>query len=212
MTALIYLKETLERIPVQRGLVYLYSLSQSECTRNNKCGMEIGMSREKDQVAVLKCALGDRINLDIDNTLPEDFIFDGEKFSVKHSGSKIGTPVKAKWTSADKSVQDTIDAIINADDSYYPHLLITYLDTRTNKITIIGISSETNQNIIKEMKHGAFKIPAGNSRGIEYSTTAMKRLLEKKSFVVDINEADLSGGVDPIQRRIQLLTAAGVNP
>jgi len=174
--------------------------------------MEIGMSREKDQVAVLKCALGDRINLDIDNTLPEDFIFDGEKFSVKHSGSKIGTPVKAKWTSADKSVQDTIDAIINADDSYYPHLLITYLDTRTSKITIMGISSETNRSTIKEMKHGAFKIPAGNSRGIEYSTTAMKRLLEKKSFVVDINEADLSGGVDPIQRRIQLLMAAGVNP
>jgi len=174
--------------------------------------MEIGMSREKDQVAVLKCALGDRINLDIDNTLPEDFIFDGEKFSVKHSGSKIGTPVKAKWTSADKSAQDTIEAMITAAESYYPHLLITYLDARAKKITIIGISSEMNRNIIKDMKHEAFKIPAGNSRGIEYSTTAMKQLLTNKSFVIEINDSDLTGGLDPIQRRIQLLTAAGFNP
>ena len=211
MAALNFLKQVLERVSVQRGLVHLYSLSQSECTRN-KCGMEIGMSREKDQVAVLKYALGDRINLDIDNTLPEDFIFNAEKFSVKHSGSKIGTPVKAKWTSADKSVQDTIEAMITAAESYYPHLLITYIDARAKKITIIGISSETNRSTIKEMKHGAFKIPAGNSRGIEYSTTAMKRLLEKKSFVVEINDADLTGGVDPIQRRIQLLTAAEFNP
>lgn len=156
------LKEVLQNKDAQRGLIALYTQSQSECTRNGTCGMEVGMSREKDQGAVLKLFLGDKINLDIDNTLPEDYIIGKSKISAKHSGSKVGSAVKAKWTSADVSVKEAIESMINAEDSYYPCLLITYLDTYSKKITIICISAEENKNVIKKLKSDAFR-PAGIS-------------------------------------------------
>ena len=65
MEALDLIKEVYENEEAQRGLVNLYSQSQAECTRNGMCGMEIGMSREKDQGSVLKLFLQDNINLNI---------------------------------------------------------------------------------------------------------------------------------------------------
>lgn len=204
------LKSILENKDAQRGLIALYTQSQSECTRNGACGMEVGMSREKDQGAILKLFLGDRINLDIDNSLPEDYIIGKSKISAKHSGSKVGTTVKAKWTSADVSVKEAIEKMINAEDSYYPHLLLTYLDTHIKKITIICISSEENKNIIKTLKNDAFTIPKGNSRGIEYSRKAMNELLKKIYFKIEIYDVDLKSGINPIERRIQLLKSMGI--
>lgn len=206
------LKSILENKEAQKGLIALYTQSQSECTRNKRCGMEVGMSREKDQGAVLKLFLGSRINLDIDNTLPEDYIIGKSKISSKHSGSKFGSSVKAKWTSADLSVKEAIEEMINAEDSYYPHLLITYFDTLNNKIIIICISSEENRNIIKNLKNEAFTIPKGNSRGIEYSKKAMNELLKNIYFKIEICDADLKSGVNPIERRIQMLKSMGINP
>lgn len=206
------LKSILENKEAQKGLVALYTQSQSECTRNGACGMEVGMSREKDQGAVLKLFLGDRINLDINNTLPEDYVVGNSKISSKHSGSKVGTAVKAKWTSADVSVKEAIDGMINAEDSYYPHLLITYLDTHNKKVTIICIPSEENRNVIKTLKNEAFTIPKGNSRGIEYSKKAMNELLKKIYFKIEICDVDLKSGMNPIERRIQLLKSMGISP
>jgi hypothetical protein len=204
------LKSTLENKEAQRGLIALYTQSQSECTRNGACGMEVGMSREKDQGAVLKLFLNDKINLNIDNTLPEDYVVGNSKISAKHSGSKVGSPVKVKWTSADTSVKEAIGQIINAKDSYYPHLLLTYLDIRNKKITIICISSEQNKIIIKSLKNEAFTIPKGNSRGIEYSKKAMNELLKKIYFKIEISDVDLKNGINPIERRIQLLKSMGI--
>ena len=204
------LKSILENKEAQRGLIELYIQSQSECTRNGTCGMEVGMSREKDQGAVLKLFLNDKINLDIDNTLPEDYVVGNSKISSKHSGSKIGLPVKAKWTSADSSVKEAIEQLINAEDSYYPHLLLTYIDNRNKKITIICVSSEENKNIIKSLKNEAFNIPKGNSRGIEYSRKAMNELLKKKYFNIEICDVNLKSGANPIERRIQMLKSMGI--
>jgi hypothetical protein len=204
------LKGVFENKSAQKGLVLLYSQSQTECTRNGVCGMEVGMSREKDQGAVLKLFLGDKVNLDIDNTLPEDYTIGTEKISAKHCGSKVGTTVKAKWTSADESVKEAITAMIDAEDTYYPHLLLTYLDTKANKITIICIASEHNKSVIKTMKEEAFSVPKGNSRGIEYSTKAMKNLLANTYFKIVIDDADLKGGMDPIERRMAMLKMNGI--
>ena len=123
----------------QRCLIQLYSQSQSECTRNGKILMHIGLSREQDEAAVLKLFLGDKINLQIDNALLEDYVILNAKISAKHSSSKVGTPVKAKWTSADLSVQDAIKYMINAPDDYYPHLLLTYFDMKAKIITKICV-------------------------------------------------------------------------
>lgn len=204
------LKSILENKEAQRGLIALYTQSQSECTRNGVCGMEIGMSREKDQGAVLKLFLNDKINLDIDNTLPEDYIVGKSKISAKHSANKVGSPVKTKWTSADTSVKEAVKQMINAEDSYYPHLLLTYFDIRNKKITIICISSEETKNIIKRLKNEAFTIPKGNSRGIEYSKKMMNELLRKIYFKIDIYDVDLKSGMNPIERRIQLLKSMGI--
>lgn len=206
------LKQVLQNKEAQRGLIELYTQSQSECTRNDRCGMEVGMAREKDQGAVLKLFLGDKINLDIDNVLPEDYIIGNSKISAKHSGNKPGSAVKVKWTSADVSVKEAIDSIINANDSYYPHLLITYLETASKKITIVCISAEENKNTIKTLQYDAFKIPKGNSRGIEYSTKAMHELLKKAYFKIEIPDVDLKSGLNPIERRIHLLKNMGINP
>lgn len=204
------LQSTLTNKEAQRGLIALYTQSQSECTRNGDCGMEIGISREKDQGAVLKLFLNDKVNLDIDNTLPEDYVVGNSKISAKHSGSKVGSPVKVKWTSADTSVKEAIEQMIHAEDSYYPHLLLTYLDIRNNKITIICISSEENKNIIKSLQKEAFTIPKGNSRGIPYSKKAMNELLKKIYFNIEICDVDLKSGINPIERRIQLLKSMGI--
>lgn len=204
------LKEVLENKQAQKGLVKLYTQSQSECTRNGACGMEVGMSREKDLGAVLEYFLGDQINLEIDNDLPEDFTLRKSKISVKHSSSKVGSVVKVKWTSADVSVKEAIDALISAEDSYYPHLLIVYLDTHNKKITIICISADHNRQVIKEMKNDAFKIPKGNSRGIEYSKQAMDALLKKTYFKIEIHDVDLKSGLNPIERRKELLKSWGI--
>ena len=206
------LRGVLENPEAQRGLIMMYRTSQTECTRNGNCGMEVGMSREKDQGAVLKHFLGEEVNLNLHNNRPEDFIVGGEKISAKHSGGKVGTSVKAKWTSADTAAADAIRALINADDACYPSLLITYIDTKKNIITIICIKAEVNRTVIKSLGEKAFVVPRGNSRGINYSSEAMKQLIKNKYFEIVITNAILTGGLDPIQRRIQMLTAAGINP
>jgi hypothetical protein len=206
MSELNALKDVLMHKTAQKGLIALYANSQKECTRNGTCGMEIGMAREKDMCAVLKLHLGDAISLDIDNTLPEDFLLHEQKVSIKHSQAKIGSPVKAKWTSADKSVQEAITFMIDAADDYYPHLLLVYMDIKSKKITICCISSEHNRTTIKGLGKSAFKVPTGNSRGIEYSTAAMKELMRQCYFVVEITDADLTGGMDPIERRMKELS------
>ena len=205
------LKNVLENKEAQRGLIALYKQSQSECTRNGNCGMEVGMSREKDQGAVLKLFLGDKINLDIDNTLPEDYIIGNSKISAKHSSNKVGSTVKAKWTSADVSVKEAIKEMINAEDSYYPHLLLTYFDIHNKIIIILCISSEENKKVVKTLKDEAFTIPKGNSRGIEYSKKAMNELIKNNYFKIEIPNVDLKSGVNPIERRIQLLKSMNIN-
>ncbi len=193
----------------QKGLIALYSASNSECRRNGKLGMEVGMAREKDQVAVISLFLGDSVNHDIPNDLPEDILVFGEKISIKHSSSKVGTKVKVKWTSENESVEAARASLLSAPDDYYPHLLITYLDASRNLITIIGISSEHNRNTIRSLGESAFHVPGGNSRGIEYSPSAMRELLRVREFTVEIHTS-LDMILCPIERRVQMLRDMGV--
>jgi hypothetical protein len=199
------LKQVLENPQAQRGLVQLYSESQSECKKNGVCGMEIGMAREKDMSAVRSYYLPNQVNFDVDNTLPEDMIVCGEKISLKHSSGKVGTPVKIKWTAADQSVDADVISMINQPCSYYPHLLLVYIDTKKKMIEIICITSETNRTVIKELGRAAFNVPKGNSRGIQYSSHAMKSLMSRRYFTITIKDADVEGGENPITRRMRIL-------
>ena len=172
--------------------------------------MEIGISREKDQYAVLKLFLGERIRWCDTNDVPEDFVIGDEKVSSKHSSSKVGTPVKVKWTSESHSVEKDIHDIVHAADTYYPHILLTYMDLKEGHVTVIGISSEQNRNTIKTLGKDAFSIPSGNSRGIEYSRKAMTMLLSSPYFRVDVTHSSLHQVGEPIERRMNLLRSMGV--
>jgi hypothetical protein len=196
------LKAVFQDEAAQKGLVTLYALSQSECTRNGKCGMEIGMAREKDQGALLKYYLGDAINLELSNNLAEDYAIGTQKISAKHAANKVGFPVKIKWTAENESVQKIVKTLLTSEQ---PHLLITYMDIKNGKITIICITAEHNKQVISELKEEAFHWQNGNSRGIEYSKKAMSKLLENRYFTIEIN-GDLKGGMDPIKRRMKLLS------
>jgi len=209
------LKTTLENKNFQKGLLQLYADSQKENTRNCKLGMEVGISRERDLVSVLKYFLPDKINSDVDNALPEDFLLNSLKISVKHKQGAIGSAFKVSWTCADNAVKSTINSMINASDNYYPHLLVAYIENINQKITIICITAEENKNIIKSLKENAFKTiknPKGNTRGIEYSKEAMNKLIKNKYFEVVINNADLTKGKNPIQRRIDVLKSMNITP
>jgi len=205
------LKSVLENKEAQRCLIELYSQSQMECTRNGKCGMEIGMAREKDLAAILKMYLKKfPLNLAIDNELPEDYVIGKRKISAKHATGKISSlTVRAKWTSADEAVEEAITYMIQAEDTYYTDLLVVYFDMKNKKITIICISAEHIKHVIKEYGNDAFKIPSGNSRGIEYTKKAMTEFLKKKYFTIEIENVELKNGADPITRRIEYLTSKG---
>ncbi len=204
------IREVYQHLRAQEGIIHLYHISQDECTRNGVCGMEIGISREKDQYAVLKLFLGERIRWCDTNDVPEDFVIGDEKISSKHSSSKVGTPVKVKWTSESHSVEKDIHDIVHAADTYYPHILLTYMDLKEGHVTVIGISSEQNRNTIKTLGKDAFSIPSGNSRGIEYSRKAMTMLLSSPYFRVNFTHSSLRPVGEPIERRMNLLRSMGV--
>lgn len=199
------LRGVFENKEAQKGLVALYAQSQIECTRNGKCGMEVGIAREKDQGAILKYFLGNNVNLNLDNKLPEDYVVGNSKISAKHSCGKVGTAVKVKWTSADKSVQEAITEIINAKDDYYPHVLITYINIRRNIINVICVTAYNNKYVIKKLKTEAFNIPKNNSRGIEYSKKAMSEFIKNAYFNIEIHDAVLTSAIHPIERRMKIL-------
>jgi len=205
------LKDVLSNKTAQKGLIKLYADSQSECMRNGKCGMEIGMSREKDQGAVLKLFMGDAINLELDNSLTEDYKIGNEEISAKHSQGKVGTPVKLKWTSDNESIDKVVKEFL--EGAKYPNLLLTYIDMKNKIITIVCIDSNYHSEVIKTLGEAALKVTKGkNTRGIEYSSAAMKEFVKKPYFKIEIPDADLSGGMDTIERRIKILVDMGIKP
>lgn len=208
--------ETLRRLfqypPAQQALLHLYADSQSDCKKNGKCGPEVGMAREKDLLAVLRYFLKERITTEISNDLPEDFLMDTEKVSVKHSQGAVGSAVKAKWTSDKDSTASDITSIISAEDGYYPHLLLIYMPKGQKKIVIACVEKDKHRTVVKTLKEGAFKILNGNSRGFEYSKAAMKEFLSSPAFICEIQNVDLEGGMDPIQKRMKQLELYGIPP
>lgn len=208
MMALNRIRDTLQKPLAQRQLVNLYRLSNRECMRDEKLGMEVGSSRENDQKAVLKYHMPDLV-YKISNDLPQDFELDGEPVSQKHITAKLGKGnVKAKWTSDKTKASEYIAKMTTGDPAMFTHLLLTYIDIASKLITIVGIDREKFRTSVIELKEESFKHSEHtNTRGVEYSVKLMKKLIEEAAFKVEIKDVDLSGGIDPIERRIQLLEA-----
>lgn len=198
---------TLVEPSAQQKLIFLYSLSQSECMRNGKLGPEVGNARENDQKAVLKFYLPD-LNYDIPNKLPQDFELDGERISQKHVTGKAGSgSVKAKWTSDETMANAYIAEMLVGDPTTFTHMLVTYIDPLKKMITVFGFDSGTICSTVMELKEKSFTHCAGtNCRGVEYSKLMMKKLISVPTFRVEF-EGDVTGGLDPIDRRLRLMVS-----
>jgi hypothetical protein len=204
--ALLLISNVLKTKSAQKNLTHLYSLSHTECMRDDKLGPEVGSSRENDQKAVLKHYLPE-LNYKISNSLPQDFELNSEPISQKHVTGKPGTgSIKAKWTSDETMANSYIEGMLAGDPAKFTHLLLTYIEPIKKCITIYGIDREAIRTTVMEMKEKAFTHRVGtNTRGVEYSSPMVKKLLTIAAFKIEF-EGDVTGGMDPIQRRLQLLS------
>lgn len=192
----------------QDHLIHLYRNSQAECNKNGKLSMEIGASREKDLIAVLRHHLGDDIEYNIGVHAPEDIRVCGDKFSIKHlsCGAKGGS-IKWKWTSdAKQAARFKQQLLASFTDDYYSNMLLVYIDARSMIITMFGIMKDVIIDGVRKFQDGAFTNRIGtNNRGVEYSLCMIRHMLDGASFKVVINNCNLSSCCDPIEKRIRLL-------
>jgi len=194
----------------QRDLIGLYSDSQAEFTKNGGLTMEIGMSRERDLLAVLKEHIGEELKTDIDNSLVEDCVYGTARISIKHVSNKIGAgSVKAKWTSDSGQATAYMNKMLELNPETYTHIMIVYIDTKTGGVTTITavfITDRAIMNIVDELKADAFVSKAGtNNRGVEYSRSMITKMLERSAFKVQIDRVSLTNGMNPIDRRRALI-------
>jgi hypothetical protein len=189
--------------PTQLALVELYRRSQSEHSRNGKCTMEIGSSREKDLVSVLMLDLGASVCAEIDNSALEDVRIGTQLFSIKHITGAVGTgSIKAKWT-ADADQARAFVAGSLAAEHVHPHILLSYLDVKSGKLTLCCVESMRCTEVIHSLGIDAFKVAVGtNNRGVEYSRQAIQAFVTGCAFCIEVDGIDFLGGLDPYQRRM----------
>uniref|UniRef100_A0A6C0H1Z2 Restriction endonuclease n=1 Tax=viral metagenome TaxID=1070528 RepID=A0A6C0H1Z2_9ZZZZ len=203
------IRNVLNNEKAQKGLIALYSASDSEFRRNGKLGPEVGRAREDDLKAVLHNDIRDEFNCNIDDNIDNgaDCTVKGQGISIKHSSNAIGKGrIKVKWTSDESKARDCIKQMLLLEKKNYTHMLLIYIDNKKHTIQIIAISAEQILEAVKDLKEDAFKTSFGkNTRGIEYSQKMIQRLIKKKYFQIDISNAVLTGGIDPIKRRQLLL-------
>lgn len=199
--------EVLSNPAAQRDLVLLYSDSQSECKRNGKCTMEIGSSREKDLLAVLKRYIGDGIKTDLDNALVEDFRFNDQRISVKHSSDIVGAGnIKMKWVADGEQADAFIREMLEFKPDHYTHILLVYIRVETKRIDAIMVSASTVLDIVRTLGMDAFKSSKGtNNKGVEYSRKTLQQFVKRAYWHIKMTDMDIKTGIDPIERRIARL-------
>jgi len=209
---LLSLKNVLNHPEHQRRLVYLYAISQRECTRNGKLTMEVGTHRENDLKAFLVHHVGrDKVHYDISNANTEDLCYDGENISIKHLSAPVGQGIiKAKWTSdttkANEYIQRMIQTATSKDDELFFHHLIVFMEPTKERVTFVCVEKETIKKLVSIHGAKAFRFREGiNIRGVEYSTLMLKNMMKECLFTVTINDAKFDEGMCPVAKRVKLL-------
>lgn len=195
------LKRVLEKPAAQKELVYRYRESQSEHTRNGKLNMEVGSSREADLIAVL-CRYLEGVLYKIDNKNTEDFAFLGELFSVKHVSAQLGSgSIKFMWAADEKTAKTCIEK----KEVGTTNMIIVFVDTKRSLITIVAVSKEMMVLLMNQIgRDKALKSATGtDNRGVSFSPAMIKAMVRNHYFICEIQDVDLSGGLDPIQRRMK---------
>jgi hypothetical protein len=201
------IEEVFRNPAAQRDLVTLYSDSQSECQRNGKCTMEIGSSREKDLLAVLKRYIGAGIKTDLDNALVEDCCYNDQRISIKHSSGAVGSGnVKWKWTADSAQADAFIREMLALDPKHFTHILLVYINVEKKRIDAVMVSANTVLDIVRTLGAEGFKSVAGtNNRGISFSTKILQQFVKQAYFHVKMTDVSVETDMDPIDRRIARL-------
>lgn len=193
---------------VQKDYVRLLRRSQSECQRDGKTTMDVGIHRERDLIAVLCKYMGrDNIIWNIPNDLSADVIVKDTPFSIKHKmpskHSESISAFKVKWTSnAEVARQHVSQCLSNEWEEY-----IIVSEIYPKQITMYFISPIQINKAIKLFKENAFKpvSQTSNGRGIEFSESTLN-LLKYGSMIVSFKADVFSGLNDPIEDRLLEIT------
>jgi hypothetical protein len=191
-----YIHSVLKILKAQAGLMRLYTDTMKEGASE--------VSFKRDLGAMLKLYMGSElISLNPASYVDGcacDFVIGLERFVCAHTVGGVGLPIRVNWLLSTKNVVAISQRI---------HLIIVYFDQVFKKVTIICVSGEHHRSTIMKLKDRSF-----NSRsdgGTEYSTEAMKELLRRPYFVIDVDGVEF-GGVDPVERRVKQLIDLGFAP
>jgi hypothetical protein len=189
-----YVHSVLKISRVQSGLMRLYTDTMKEGVSE--------VSFKRDLGAVLKLYMGSElISLNPSSYVDGcacDFVIGLERFICAHTIGGIGLPIKVNWLLSPKNVVAVSQRI---------HLLIVYFDQVFKKVTIICVSGEHHRATLMYLKDRSFT--SRSDGGTEYSVEAMKELLRRPYFILDIDDVEFSG-IDPIERRIKQLVDLGL--
>ena len=196
----------------QSLLVKCYAASQAEHMRNDKLGMEVGNAREKDLVAVLTHYLGSELEYNIDNDLTEDFRIQGRRISVKHitissKTQDITGTCKCKWTADVQKAEQYIADMRKQNPETFTDILFGFINPVRKTLTYVLTPSEVVQTGVGLLDEKAFVSRTGtNNRGVEFSKDMMSYMCDNAYFKQTISGVDLSGGIDPIRRRLLMIS------
>ena len=208
MANLARLKTALEAPNALTDLVHLYSITQSEHTKNGKASMEIGSSRENDLKAVLSKRIGNDFQAAIDGDVVEDCRLSDTRISIKHISGRKGSAFKIKWTSDKVQANKFIDEMVALTSNYFCSILLVYIDSKKKTVDIVCVDEKKVRDAVTEMGLTAFKrVNAGkNNRGVEFSTKMMAKLMETPEFSINMRNVKLDISGDAIARRMAMLT------
>jgi hypothetical protein len=189
-----YVRSVLTISKAQAGLTRLYTDTMKEGTSETSFKRDLG--------AVLKLYMGgELISLNPASYVDGcacDFVIGLERFVCAHTVGGIGLPIKVNWILSTKNVVAVSQRI---------HLLIVYFDQVFKKVTIICVPGEHHRATLMSLKDRSFTT---RSNGVtEYSVEAMKELLRRPYFSIEIEGVEFSG-IDPIERRIKQLVDLGL--
>lgn len=189
-----YIHSVLKISKAQAGLTRLYTDTMKEGVSD--------ISFKRDLGAMLKLYMGgELICLNPSSYIDGcacDFVIGLERFVCAHSIGGVGLPIKVKWLLSPKNIVAVSQRI---------HLLMIYFDQVFKKVTIICVSGEHHRATVMSLKDRSFNTRSDGE--IEYTADAMRELLRRPYFVVDIDDVEFSG-IDPIERRIKQLVDLGL--
>lgn len=174
--------------------------------------MEVGNAREKDLVAVLTHYLGDALEYNIDNNLTEDFRIQGRRISVKHitissKTQDITGTCKCKWTADAQKAEQYITDMRKQAPETFTDILFGFINPVRKTLTYVLTPSEVVQAGVGLLDEKAFVSRTGtNNRGVEFSKEMMAYMCANAYLKETLTGIDLSGGIDPIRRRLLMIS------